>query len=191
MGRPACFQPGPAWRCRAVAAAYNRLRHRLPRSGMTETLLQAEKFNVVRLTCRMPDGRQADRTIVQHPGSVVILPLLDDGTVVLVRNYRPAVDGWLLELPAGTLEPPEPPADCAARELREETGYQAGSIEPLTGREREVLVLLAQGQSNREIAERLVLAKGTIKNHVSNILSKLQAENRTQAADIARRHGLI
>jgi DNA-binding NarL/FixJ family response regulator len=54
-----------------------------------------------------------------------------------------------------------------------------------------VLVLLAQGHSNRDIAERLVLAEGTVKNHVSNILGKLQAENRTQAADIARRHGLI
>jgi DNA-binding NarL/FixJ family response regulator len=53
-----------------------------------------------------------------------------------------------------------------------------------------VLVLLAQGCSNREIAERLVITEGTVKSHVSNILSKLQAENRTQAANIARRYGL-
>jgi DNA-binding NarL/FixJ family response regulator len=58
-------------------------------------------------------------------------------------------------------------------------------------REREVLVMLAQGIPNKEIADKLHLAEGTVKNHVSNILGKLQAQNRTEAADIARRRGLI
>ncbi len=61
----------------------------------------------------------------------------------------------------------------------------------LREREHDVLVLLAQGHSNREIAESLVITEGTVKNHVSNILGKLQAENRTQAASIARKHGLL
>jgi DNA-binding NarL/FixJ family response regulator len=81
--------------------------------------------------------------------------------------------------------------EIASRLLRELIAPQTSSIEPLSEREREVLVLVAQGYSNREVAERLVLAEGTVKNHVSNVLGKLQAENRTQAADIARRHGLI
>jgi DNA-binding NarL/FixJ family response regulator len=81
--------------------------------------------------------------------------------------------------------------EIASRLLRELISPQDWLAEPLSEREREVLVLVAQGYSNREIAERLVLAEGTVKNHVSNILGKLQAENRTQAADIARRHGLI
>jgi len=81
--------------------------------------------------------------------------------------------------------------EIASRLLRELITPQDWLTEPLSEREREVLVLVAQGYSNREIAERLVLAEGTVKNHVSNILGKLQAENRTQAADIARRHGLI
>jgi DNA-binding NarL/FixJ family response regulator len=81
--------------------------------------------------------------------------------------------------------------EIASRLLRELISPRAMLIEPLSEREREVLVLLAQGHSNREIAERLVLAEGTVKNHVSNILAKLQAENRTQAADIARRYGLV
>jgi DNA-binding NarL/FixJ family response regulator len=81
--------------------------------------------------------------------------------------------------------------EIASRLLRELIAPQDSPIEPLSEREREVLVLVAQGHSNREIAEQLVLAEGTVKNHVSNILGKLQAENRTQAADIARRHGLV
>lgn len=81
--------------------------------------------------------------------------------------------------------------EIASRLLRELLAPQAQPVEPLSEREHEVLVLLAHGHSNREIADRLVLAEGTVKNHVSNILAKLQAENRTQAADIARRYGLI
>lgn len=81
--------------------------------------------------------------------------------------------------------------EIASRLLRELLSPQDLPIEPLSEREHEVLVLLAQGHSNREIAGRLVIAEGTVKNHVSNILGKLQAENRTQAADIARRYGLI
>ena len=65
------------------------------------------------------------------------------------------------------------------------------TTEPLSEREREVLVLLAQGTSNKDMAEKLFITEGTVKNHVSNILAKLQAENRTQAADIARRQGLV
>jgi len=81
--------------------------------------------------------------------------------------------------------------EIASRALRELMHPQAQPLAALSEREREVLVLLAQGLSNREIAERLVIAEGTVKNHVSNVLGKLQAENRTQAADIARRRGLL
>lgn len=83
-------------------------------------------------------------------------------------------------------------ASRALRELAARDEKPAGGVLPfdLSEREREVLVLLAQCSSNREIAERLHITEGTVKNHVSNILGKLQAENRTQAADIARRHGL-
>ena len=80
--------------------------------------------------------------------------------------------------------------EIASRTLRELLRPERSPLEPLTDREREVLVLLAQGASNKEIADRLVISEGTVKNHVSNILSKLQAENRTQAAEIARRYGL-
>jgi DNA-binding NarL/FixJ family response regulator len=79
--------------------------------------------------------------------------------------------------------------EIASRTLREMIRPQS-PLEPLSEREREVLLLLAQGASNKDIADKLVISLGTVKNHVSSILAKLQAQNRTQAADIARRYGL-
>ncbi|HQF72222.1 MAG TPA: response regulator transcription factor [Promineifilum sp.] len=81
--------------------------------------------------------------------------------------------------------------EIASRTLRELLRPKEAPLEPLSEREREVLVLLAQGASNRDIADRLVISEGTVKNHVSSILGKLQAENRTQAAELARRYGLM
>ena len=80
--------------------------------------------------------------------------------------------------------------EIASRALRAAMHPSGGMIEPLSDREREVLVMLAQGVPNKEIADRLHIAEGTVKNHVSNILAKLQVINRTQAADLARRRGL-
>ncbi len=66
-----------------------------------------------------------------HPGAAVILPLLEPDAICLIRNYRVAVDEELIELPAGTIAPPEDPLETARRELAEETGYTAGSLEKL------------------------------------------------------------
>lgn len=71
------------------------------------------------------DGRPFTRDVVLHPGAVVILPVLDAETVVLLRNLRPVVGETLWEVPAGTVEPNEPLDACAKRELLEETGYTA------------------------------------------------------------------
>jgi len=69
--------------------------------------------------------------IVRHPGGAGVLPLHDDGTVTLIRQLRPAVDAYTLEIPAGRLGPGEKPAECGRRELEEETGLGASHMEPL------------------------------------------------------------
>jgi ADP-ribose pyrophosphatase len=97
-----------------------------------EEILVTRRFRVVRHILLGPDGKLHVRETVQHPGAVTILPLLDDGRVCLIRNYRIAVDKTLVELPAGTLEGGEDPAMTAERELIEETGYRATSIEKLS-----------------------------------------------------------
>jgi ADP-ribose pyrophosphatase len=85
---------------------------------------------------RYPDGSEAEVDIVRHPGASAIVPFLsdpegEDPQILLLRQYRYAADGYLYEIPAGRLDPGETPADCAARELREETGCTAKQMEPL------------------------------------------------------------
>lgn len=80
---------------------------------------------------RLPSGRIGHREIVEHPGAAAIVAVTDDHQVVLVRQYRKAVESTLLEIPAGTLEPRENPVQCAHRELAEEAGLRAESMTPL------------------------------------------------------------
>ena len=79
----------------------------------------------------MGDGRLVQRDFIHYPGAAVVLPVLDDGRIVLIRNRRFAVEAELYELPAGCLEDGEDPTVCARRELAEETGYSARRLEKL------------------------------------------------------------
>ena len=103
----------------------------------TETVIGSEEIfegKIVHLrvdTVRLPNGKESKREIVQHKGAVCIVPILEDGTILLVRQFRLAAGKVLLEIPAGTREPNEEPDATAARELEEETGYRAASIRPL------------------------------------------------------------
>ena len=80
----------------------------------------------------LPNGNQTDLEMIRHPGAAVVLPLEmgDDGVeyAMLVRQYRYAADGWLLEVPGGKLDGPEDPEVCARRELAEEIGFEAGEL---------------------------------------------------------------
>lgn len=84
-------------------------------------------------THRMPDGRAARFEIIRHPGGAAVLPVLADGRVVLIRQYRPSIGAMIYEIPAGRLEPGESAAACASRELAEEAGYAAAELFPLGG----------------------------------------------------------
>lgn len=92
----------------------------------------SSRFQVWLTQTEMPNGQLVEKSIIRHPGAVVILPLIDNQTVCLIENFRPAVGKVLLELPAGTREPEERAIETARRELTEETGYRAENIEPLT-----------------------------------------------------------
>ena len=96
------------------------------------SLYNGKIFNVALEKVTLPNGVTKDREVVRHPGAAAMVPLLDDGNVVLVKQYRHAVNDYLWEIPAGTLEPEEDPMACARRELVEETGYEATNFDKLT-----------------------------------------------------------
>jgi ADP-ribose pyrophosphatase len=79
----------------------------------------------------LPDGAHSKREVVEHADSVAIVPVLDDGRIVLIRQFRLPAGGVLLEIPAGVVDPGESPAQCAQRELAEEIGYEAAHLELL------------------------------------------------------------
>ena len=98
---------------------------------LRETLVQSEPvwqghfLDVRRDTVILPDGTQATREYIVHPGAVMVVPLLADGRFVMVRQHRHPMGRVMLEFPAGKIDPDEAPFACALRELAEETGYRA------------------------------------------------------------------
>jgi len=83
-------------------------------------------------TVRLPNGITVDLETIRHPGAAAVVPLKDDGTVVLIRQFRHAAGGFIYEIPAGKLDRGEDPLNCAARELEEEVGYRAASFQLLS-----------------------------------------------------------
>lgn len=77
----------------------------------------------------LPNGRVSKREIVKHPGAVAVIPITDENKIVMVEQYRKALERTIIEIPAGKLEKGEKPEICAARELEEETGYECENME--------------------------------------------------------------
>jgi ADP-ribose pyrophosphatase len=82
-------------------------------------------------TVTLPNGATVELEVIRHQGAAAVVPLREDGTVLLIRQYRHAAGGYIYEIPAGKLDPGEDPLHCAARELEEEIGYRAGRLEHL------------------------------------------------------------
>jgi DNA-binding NarL/FixJ family response regulator len=160
--------------------------------------------DIVLMDVQMPqlNGVEATAAICRAwPAAKIIILTTFDRDDYVFQGVRAGARGYLLkDVPASklietihrvqageTFIQPE----IASRTLRIALHSPGEFAEPLSEREREILVLLAQGIPNKEIADKLHIAEGTVKNHVTNILGKLQAQNRTQAADIARRRGLV
>jgi ADP-ribose pyrophosphatase len=91
----------------------------------SELAYDGEFLKVQRDTVRLPDGKTSVREYIKHPGAVVVLPVFDDGSILLERQFRYPLERVFIEFPAGKIDPGEHPLDCAKRELQEETGYTA------------------------------------------------------------------
>lgn len=101
-------------------------------SKLTQDLLyQGRIFDITRERHRMPDGRESTFEFLRHPGGCAVLPVMTDGRLLLIRQFRPSIGDTICEIPAGRLEPGENPADCVRRELVEEVGYHAARLESL------------------------------------------------------------
>jgi len=99
--------------------------HLVERPLASEVLLDGSFLHVRRDTVALPDGHRVTREYVRHPGAVAVIPLLDDGRLLLERQYRHPLGQVILEFPAGKIDPGEDTFACAVRELQEETGYTA------------------------------------------------------------------
>jgi len=91
-------------------------------------IYEGNVIKVSMLNITLPNGKEATRDIVYHPGASVVVPMSDDGALYMVKQYRKPIDQVSLELPAGKLDPGEDPRTCASRELKEETGLDAEEI---------------------------------------------------------------
>ncbi len=97
----------------------------------SRTVWQGRTVRVLSERVALPNGHQVELDVVRHPGAAAVVPVDAGGAVLMVRQYRHTVGGWLLEVPAGKLSPGEEPATCAHRELEEEAGVRAGTLHEL------------------------------------------------------------
>jgi ADP-ribose pyrophosphatase len=122
-----------------------------------QTVWKGTAFSFQEREILLPNGRRTVIGRIHHPGSVAIAPIQEDGSVILVYQYRPSVQSFVWEVPGGTLNPGESPSACARRELREECGLEAGCFELLG----EVLVApwYSDERNHLYVATRLVACK--------------------------------
>ncbi len=123
----------------------------------TKIIFKGKLISLFEQKKRLSNGHIVNLEIVKHPGAALIIPFLDKNRIILLRQYRPVIDSYIYELPAGTLKKGESPISCARREIIEETGYSAkrftklGEIFPAPGYTTErITIYKAEGLTKRE-----------------------------------------
>lgn len=144
----------------------------------TVTTYAGTFLNIEQRRTVLPGGRSCQVEYVNHPGAVLIVPFASPRRVILLRQYRPVINDWLYELPAGTIEKGEKPLACARREIVEETGFRAGimrrlgRIYPVPGYSTETITLFAAERlrpvgmacEDDEVIEPLIFTKRSVRD---------------------------
>jgi ADP-ribose pyrophosphatase len=133
---------------------------------MKKIVFEGKLLKLFTRRVRLPNSYVVDLEIIEHPGAVLVIPFLTKNKIILLKQFRPVLDSYIYELPAGTLETRESPVKCAKREIIEETGYSAGKITklgaifPVPGYSTEKIVIFKAEHLKKE--NRLVQADEVI-----------------------------
>jgi ADP-ribose pyrophosphatase len=162
----------------------------LPKTIKIERLFHGRIIDLIIEEIEESSGNIRKREVISHPGGGVVVPLLDNGDVILVRQYRYPLKKFVLELPAGKLEPNEDPLEGAKRELLEETGYTAEKYEKLTamfttpGFCNEVLhIYLATGLKKSEYGQQLDEGEQTLSVEYLPLITTIEMIERSEIVD--------
>lgn len=167
----------------------------------SEEIFKGKIVHLFRDTVRLPNGKEATREVMRHAGAAAVVPLTDDGDVILVRQYRYPFAQVMLEIPAGKLDSGEDPLVCAKRELLEETGVDAkefvylGAFYPSVAMLDEVIHLylarnFTKGEANLDADEFLHVEQRPLSEVVEQVMRGEIPDGKTQAA-ILKAHYLL